>query len=75
MVGPKNEPEDGVGTLYHAKEGGMGWQFEERETSLEPTQMQLVRVMIAKVENKSRFEQIVQNTPIRAGTAGWNCVN
>ncbi|KAH4106409.1 hypothetical protein HBI62_129720 [Parastagonospora nodorum] len=80
MLGPKDEPEDGgKGMRYHAKEQMMGpgvsvWRFEERETSLSPTAMLLVRIMIAKVEKRDRFLSIVRNTPIREGVPGWNCV-
>lgn len=64
---------------YHAKERITGpnasaWLFEERETTLSATSMLLVRVMIAKVENKDRFISIIRNTPVRQDVAGWNCV-
>ncbi|KAF2007406.1 hypothetical protein P154DRAFT_420169 [Amniculicola lignicola CBS 123094] len=79
LVGPKDEVENGVGMRYHAKERITGpnasaWLFEERETTLSATSMLLVRVMIAKVENKDRFIYIIRNTPIRQGVEGWNCV-
>lgn len=53
------------------------WEYEERKTSLEPTAMLLVRILIAKVENAKRLRSILQQTPIRAGQVGyenWNCV-
>jgi hypothetical protein len=53
---------------------GMTWVFEERETTLMMTSALLVRVMIAKVENKDRLVSIIRNTPIRPDVAGWNCV-
>ncbi|KAH9883043.1 hypothetical protein J1614_000410, partial [Plenodomus biglobosus] len=72
IVGPKDEVENGVGMRYHANERVTGpdssaWLFEERETTLAPTSMLLVRVMIAKMENKDRFISM-------QGVAGWNCV-
>lgn len=64
---------------YHAKErpkqtGGTEWVFEERECPLAPTSMLLVRIMIGKVENKSKLTGILQETPVKNGTEGWNCV-
>ena len=69
-----------MGTRYHAKEfitgqGVSAWQFEERGTTLAATSMLLVRVMIAKVENKDRLNNIMRNTPVRQGVTGWNCVS
>ncbi|OAL52616.1 hypothetical protein IQ07DRAFT_620193 [Pyrenochaeta sp. DS3sAY3a] len=62
--GPKDEVEKGVGMRYHVNERitGSAWLFEERETTLLATSMLLVRVMIAKVEDRNRC------------VAGWNCV-
>jgi len=64
---------------YHAKERITGpetseWFFEEIKTTLLATSMLLVRVLIAKVENKDRLISILRNTPIRQGVVGWNCV-
>ena len=64
---------------YHAKErirapGQMEWVFEEREVSVMSTSALLARIMIGKVEKIDRLVQILRNTPIRQGDAGWNCV-
>ncbi|KAA8618942.1 hypothetical protein A1F94_005562 [Pyrenophora tritici-repentis] len=84
VVGPKNQKEEkqgdqGKGTRYHAKhgitaEGQMEWLFEEKKTSMLPTSALLVRVLIAKVENKDRLQSILRNTPFKQGVVGWNCV-
>ncbi|KAH9863394.1 hypothetical protein IAQ61_009671 [Plenodomus lingam] len=79
LVGPKNEVANGKGMRYHAKERIVGsnaseWYFEEREIGLGQTLMVLIRVMIAKVEDRDRIISIIRNTPIRQGVAGWNCV-
>ena len=60
---------------FHAKEsitkeGVSAWVFEEKESSL----MVLVRVMIAKVNNRDRLISILRNVPIRPHVLGWNCV-
>ncbi|RMZ67682.1 hypothetical protein GMOD_00001642 [Pyrenophora seminiperda CCB06] len=77
---PKMEGKEDTskGMRYHAKEvlgpEGYKWAFEEKSCRLLPTAMLLVRVMIAKVENKNRLIQIIRNTPIRPDVPGWNCV-
>ena len=65
---------------YHAVErmiesGELAWLYEERSTSLAPTTMQLVRVMIGKVENSERLLKVLRGTPIRHGEPDWNCVS
>jgi hypothetical protein len=40
-----------------------------------PTQMILVRALIAKVEHSERLAQLVRPIPIRQGQEGWNCVS
>ncbi|KAI9700031.1 MAG: hypothetical protein M1836_002565 [Candelina mexicana] len=79
MVGPKIEKEGGSGMRYHAKVrpkqgGGLEWYFEERDCPLAPTNMLLVRVMIAKVEDHGQLSSVLRSTPIRQGEQGWNCV-
>jgi hypothetical protein len=64
---------------YHAKNtpmhGGSQWLFEEHDCSLAPSNMLLVRVMVAKVEKKDRLISVLRNTPIKQGQQGWNCVS
>lgn len=64
---------------YHAKErpklgGGSEWYFEERDWSLAPTNMLLVRILVAKVVDNSQLTSILRSTPVRQGEQGWNCV-
>ena len=40
-----------------------------------PTQMILVRVMVAKVEHAERLAQLLRQVPVRQGQEGWNCVS
>lgn len=80
MVGPKNEVENGKGVRYHAKErlkqgGGSEWYFEERECPLSPTNMLLVRVMVAKVGDDSELATVLRGIPVRQGAKDWNCVS
>lgn len=78
-MGPKVEAGDVIGVRYHAKErielgGGSKWFFEERECSLAPTSMLLVRIMVGKITDRKRLVEILRNTPVRQGQPGWNCV-
>lgn len=77
-MGPKVELDNAMGVRYHAKEkfssGVSEWFFEERECSLTPTSMLLVRIMVGKVADGNRLVSILRSTPIRQGQPGWNCV-
>lgn len=79
------ELEGGLGVRFHVKErlaivqGSTQsvWEYEERQISLQPTSMLLVRIMIGKVLRPERLRSILAHTPIRAGYPGyesWNCV-
>lgn len=79
LLGPKVETPQGRGVLFHAKEtmnqNGSSWFFEEREISLAPSNMLLVRIVIGKVEDRERFLTIIRNTPIMQSQPNWNCVS
>lgn len=34
----------------------------------------MVRILIAKIENREALAQLLRQIPIRQGTQGWNCV-
>lgn len=80
MVGPKNEKDNSRGVRYHAKEVlhtttmAWEWQFEKVETSLGTTRMILVRMMVAKVVDDGRLDEILRAVVMQPGTPGWNCV-
>lgn len=78
LVGPKDEVENDRGIRCHVKEtmvdGKSSWYFEERDVPVAPTAMLLVRVLIAKVGNREKLLEILRNTPVKEGEAGWNCV-
>ena len=79
LVGPKLEDDGRRGMRYHAKErvtpSGLQGFFDEQDIPLTPIGMLLVRIMIGKVEDKTRLVDVLRNTPIRQGQPGWNCVN
>lgn len=69
-----------TGKRYHVKNrpkqgGGSAWRFEEVDCSLGSTDMLLVRMLVAKVENRDQVSNVLRNTPIRQGTNDWNCVH
>ena len=70
LAGPKIESGDKHGTRHHAKEtitaNGVQWIYEKKDVGLAPTSMQLIRVMIGKVEDKHRLQSILHRVPIRA---------
>lgn len=79
LMGPKSDRKDDEGVRYHARErvrpeGGSEWVFEELTISMMPTQMILVRIMLAKIEQADRLRQLLRQIPIRQGEEGWNCV-
>ncbi|KAF7893879.1 hypothetical protein EAF00_007393 [Botryotinia globosa] len=80
LVGPKKEVEGSEGTRFHVKEsfsvssGKSEWIYDEQSIRLISTQMLLVRIMIAKIEDRGRMLQVLRNVPLRSGTEGWNCV-
>jgi hypothetical protein len=84
LVGPKEDQKEGQaavrGVRYHARErmnpgGNSVWQFEEIEAIMLPTQMILVRIVLAKVLNTDKLAQLLRQIPIRQGEEGWNCVS
>ncbi|EGP83554.1 uncharacterized protein MYCGRDRAFT_96713 [Zymoseptoria tritici IPO323] len=82
IVGPKSDASDAQGRRFHAKEqmtindgrAESSWQFEERAISMAPTAMILVRVVVGKVANTKRMQDVLESTPIRGAEPGWNCV-
>jgi hypothetical protein len=75
LVGPKTDKKNEQGARFHARERGGGdeFHFVEQSISMLPTQMILVRILIAKVEDKARLAQILRQVPVRR-EEGWNCV-
>ncbi|CAD6448887.1 f7196319-8ef1-4d93-9416-7754d1f6c04f [Sclerotinia trifoliorum] len=71
IVGPKREGKESQGTRFHAKEsmvsssGKQEWKYEEAPIRLIATQMLLVRVMIAKIEDNDGVLRILRGIPIR----------
>jgi hypothetical protein len=56
--------------------GGISeWAFEEKTASMMPTQMILIRVLVAKVENTEKLAQLLRQIPVRQREEGWNCVS
>lgn len=50
------------------------WFFDDSECTFLPADMILVRVRIGKVANKESLLATIRGTPVKQGTAGWNCI-
>ncbi|KAK5093765.1 hypothetical protein LTS08_008829 [Lithohypha guttulata] len=76
LVAPKNEDYEPTGTRYHAKNapGQSTWIFEEKSTSMNATNMILVRVMIGKINDPQALATKLRQVPIVNNDPGWNCV-
>jgi hypothetical protein len=78
-VGPKSDKVEDEGVRYHARErmkqdGNSEWEFEEAPTTMLPSRMIMVRILIAKIESRVRLAQLLRQIPIRQEQQGWNCV-
>jgi hypothetical protein len=78
-VGPKSDKAEDEGVRYHARErmkqdGNSEWEFEEAPTTMLPSRMIMIRILIAKIESRERLAQLLRQIPIRQGQQGWNCV-
>jgi hypothetical protein len=78
-VGPKSDEPEEEGIRYHARErmkqdGTSEWEFEEASTTMLPSRMIMVRILMAKIESRDRLAQVLRQIPIRQGQQGWNCV-
>jgi len=67
IFGPKEEKDGTQGVRYHAIN-------QERSTSLEATNMLLVRVMIGKVVDSEGLKGVMRNIQIKNNDPAWNCV-
>lgn len=56
------------------QDGHSEWEFEEASTTMRPSRMIMVRILIAKIENREELAQLLRQIPIRQGLQGWNCV-
>ncbi|KAL9127601.1 MAG: hypothetical protein Q9217_003559 [Psora testacea] len=74
IIGPKQEKEGVQGVRYHAINRTDGWVFEERSTSLDSTNMLLVRVMIGKVIDTEGVERVMHSIQMKNNDPAWNCV-
>ncbi|KAI3399149.1 hypothetical protein diail_7728 [Diaporthe ilicicola] len=82
LVGPKYEDSNSKGKRFHVKETMTAvdgrtksrWVYEERDISMNPTAMILVRVVIGKVASAERVAAVLRQVPVRDNQSGWNCV-
>ncbi|KJZ69099.1 hypothetical protein HIM_11506 [Hirsutella minnesotensis 3608] len=73
LTGPKSDKPDETGTRYHAKQHNMVWEFNEQSIRMAPTNMILIRVIVAKVVDKKKLQTILRGIPVRPERPGWTC--
>ncbi|EGX94146.1 hypothetical protein CCM_02417 [Cordyceps militaris CM01] len=73
LVGPKHEDQNTRATRYHAKQHLTKWQYNEVNISTAATNMILIRIFAAKVQNMDRVESIMRSVPVRPNVPGWTC--
>lgn len=78
-MGPKTETKDSLGKKYHAfnpttASESTPWIFEERDIPLYPTDMLLVRILIAKVTDLDQVRACLRGVPLVQDDDSWNCV-
>lgn len=82
LAGPKQHPKSGSRhIMYHAKERLVmsgnppqlrpEWQYVNDS---DRAAMLLVRVVVGKIIDRDRLEQIFRNVPLRTDDPDWNCV-
>ncbi|KAL0929465.1 uncharacterized protein CTRU02_215631 [Colletotrichum truncatum] len=82
LVGPKHESANSRGRRIHAKETmtlageppmpQMQWEYESKKVTMAPTSAILVRVVIAKIEDKDRLKSIFEEISLES--EDFNCV-
>jgi hypothetical protein len=75
IVGPKQEDEHTKGFRYHVKQdlGKSEWYFNVQKISTRATQMLLVRVTFAKVEDTAQLNRTLAAVPIVQNDLSWTC--
>ena len=72
-MGPKSDKAEDEGVRYHARErmkqdGNSEWEFEEAPTTMLPSRMIMVRILIAKIESRKSLAQLLQQIPSDKGS-------
>ncbi|OAA63145.1 hypothetical protein ISF_05021 [Cordyceps fumosorosea ARSEF 2679] len=58
---------------YHAKQHHMVWRYDEVDIATAATNMILIRVLAAKVQDNDRLQAIMRSVPVRPDVPGWTC--
>jgi hypothetical protein len=75
IVGPKQEREDSTGFRHHAKQdvGSSQWYYNVQKITTQATQMLLVRVIFAKVEDMAQLNRTLAAVPVVQNDPSWTC--
>jgi hypothetical protein len=68
----------GRGMRYYAKQvltvgNQLQWIFEERDIPLAPTQMLLVRIIVAKITDREQLLRAIRGTQLVHNDKSWTC--
>lgn len=81
MVAPWPRRGHQKGTKYHAKNplpsiagDQLRWVFETKQVPLEPFEMLMARVSIARIKDVKRLDAILRAVPVVLDSDSWNCV-
>jgi hypothetical protein len=82
LVGPKNEKGDEVPGRRYAvvpittadPTKFAGWRYEEKDVpNVKNAPDLLARVLVAKIEDEGRLNQILRETPVKSSADQWSC--
>lgn len=82
VTGPRVETPDTRGIRHHITQSiqlvedtpEMMWKYNEQDIPTGWTSRLLVRVLVGEVRSMTRARSVLQGTPLRFETEGWNCV-
>lgn len=79
IVGPKTERSDDCRMRYHAKDrtnatGVKVRRFESAETSIQATNMILIRITVTKILELEKLEMILKAVPVVQNDPTWDCI-
>ncbi|KND87356.1 hypothetical protein TOPH_07988 [Tolypocladium ophioglossoides CBS 100239] len=76
LIGPRVESGTAAaGTRYHVKNfPGSSWVYEELAArDVRWTNNLLARIVVAKIKDEGRLNDIIRNTPLAQGDDNWRC--
>ncbi|KAK5168146.1 uncharacterized protein LTR77_006714 [Saxophila tyrrhenica] len=79
FIGPRIMMQLSSGIQIHVKNTVFGQEgtsvLEERESSLIPAGQVLIRVVVAKIQDRERLPGILRTAPVTQDDSSWNCIS